>query len=125
MINQLFKRRPDEDELIKILNCYNLENLHDDKIFSFIDLNYYDTINKLYSILDILIDIYMPCKYYYINNLNNKKCITILRQICKLFNKKLYLDYIVDNKTKILSFSINNNFNQSIKIKKNVVVKFN
>lgn len=125
MINQLFKRKPNEDELIKILNCYNLKNLNDNNIFSFIDLNYHNTIDKLYSILDILLDIYLPCKYYYINNLNNKKCITILRQICRLFNKKLYLNYIVDNKAKILSFSINNNFNQSIKIKKNVVIKFN
>jgi len=125
MINQLFKRKPDDNELIKILNCYNLKNLNDNNIFSFIDLNYHNTIDKLYSILDILLDIYLPCKYYYINNLNNKKCITILRQICRLFNKKLYLNYIVDNKAKILSFSINNNFNQSIKIKKNVVIKFN
>jgi len=124
MINQLFKRIPDDNELIKILNCYNLKNLNDNNIFSFIDLNYHNTIDKLYSILDILLDIYLPCKYYYINNLNNKKCITILRQICRLFNKKLYLNYIVDNKAKILSFSINNNFNQSIKIKKNVVIKF-
>jgi len=124
MINQLFKRKPDDNELIKILNCYNLKNLNDNNIFSFIDLNYHNTIDKLYSILDILLDIYLPCKYYYINNLNNKKCITILRQICRLFNKKLYLNYIVDNKAKILSFSINNNFNQSIKIKKNVVIKF-
>ena len=102
MINQLFKKMIPNDTLLQILNCYNLKNLTDSKIFTRYDLILYDTISKLYEIRDILLNYYLPCKaYLYLDNITPKKCITILRQVIRLYNYKLKKceKYIVKKKT--------------------------
>lgn len=124
MINQLFKRKPNQEELGKILDCFNLKSIDDDRRITFTLMNYHNTIDKLYEILDILMEIYLPCKWYYINNLNNKKCITILRQILKLYDRILILTFIVENKTKIISYNIQPLNNKTIFIQKDIKVSF-
>lgn len=124
MINQLFKKKPNEEQLGKILNCFNLKSIDDDRTITFTLMNYHNTIDKLYEILDILMEIYLPCKWYYINNLNNKKCITILRQILKLYNRLLLLTFIVENKTKIISYNIQQLNKKKIFIQKDIKISF-
>ena len=98
MINQLFKRIPTENELEQILNCFNIKSLDEDITFGFTDLIYNNCIKNLYNITNLLMDLYLPCKFFYINNLNNKKAITLLRQICKLFDRNTKSISIQKNK---------------------------
>lgn len=90
MYNQLFRRLPTNSELNKILKCYNIEDIYGNYNITYLSLKVYDTINKLYNILDLLLDIYLPCKYTFLNNLNIKRCLTILRQLLRVFDYKLH-----------------------------------
>ena len=89
MINQLFKRLPTDDELEIILNCYGLKNFDEKVNITHLSLQINDTINNLYLNLDILIDIYLPCKYKFISELTENRTITLLRQISKLYNYRV------------------------------------
>ena len=60
MINQLFKRMPTASELEIILNCYKLKGLDDYSTFTYASIIFYDTINELYKINHILLDINYP-----------------------------------------------------------------
>jgi hypothetical protein len=86
-INQLFSKKPDNDILEKLLSCFNLKSLQEEKQFTKKILKNYDTVKKIEKIADNLKDFYIPCKgNKYLTNLNEKKVITILRQIIKCFN---------------------------------------
>jgi len=120
MIHQLFTRYPTDQELQKILKCYNLNGLDDDLNICHLTIKVYNTIAKLYDILDLLIDIYLPCKYKFISNLNIKRALTILRQILRLFECKLQKYQI----GKAYIYKVQKNDNNVIKIQKNVSLKF-
>jgi hypothetical protein len=121
MYNQLFRRRPTENELYIILKCYGISNLDSNENITYLSLQINNTINKLYENLDILIDVYLPCKYKFISELTIKRCITILRQITRLYNYKV-VKYSF-NKASI--YKIESNSKKNILIKKNVELKFN
>ncbi len=89
MLNQLFKREPTKHEFNKILECFNIGDIDEIHSITYLSIRVYQTINKLYNLLDILLDIYLPCKYNFISNLNTKRCLTILRQIIRLYDLKL------------------------------------
>ena len=89
-INQLFKKRPSQETIITILHCYNLSGVDDSKSFTKKDLVQFETVKKIEENITILKELYLPCKSkIYLNNLNEKKSITILRQILKLFKYNL------------------------------------
>ena len=113
-----------KNHLIAILNCFNIKSLDEDITFGFIDLTYNKCVEKLYQISDLLMDLYLPCKYFYITNLNNKKAITLLRQICKLYDHKIIQQFIVINKIKIIKFKIFNKNSKPIHIERNKLLKF-
>lgn len=123
MINQLFKRRPNKEELKKILNCYGLKTLDSDNLrITIYNLEYIDTINKLNNILYILTELYLNCKYHFIENITNRKAITILRQILRLYNKKMKF---YNSKRFIPFYKIYNiELKSKIKINNNVKLKF-
>ena len=123
MLNQLFSRKPSPTELTKILECYNLKNLDDTYVISSATLKFHKTVDRLYKIVDILMELYLPCKYYYFSNLDQKSAITILRQVVKLFDKNVKYNFIVDSKVKIVNFYINSD-DKYIKIEKNKIIKF-
>jgi len=89
MLNQLFKRLLTDDELKKLLECYNVFDIGDNNIITYLSLKTHNTIEKLYNILDILLEVYLPCKYSFINNLNIKRSLTILRQVLRLYDYTL------------------------------------
>ena len=120
MINQLFSRLPTDDELEKLLKCYGISHLNQDVNINYLTMKIHNTINNLYKNLDILIDIYLPCKYKFISELTDKRCITILRQITKLYDYKV-CKYSF-NKTSY--YKIESNKNNPIKIKNNVKITF-
>jgi hypothetical protein len=126
MIYQLFKRLPTPHELKLILNCYNLQSINDNKIFTISYLKYFKTIDKLNNLLYCLADIYLPCKFYYIKNITYNRSLTILRQILKLFNRKIQKRiYGNNNCYYYINCKCNSNYEQNLNIKKNITLNFN
>ena len=88
MVNQLFQLMPKINILYDILNCIGLNDLKNVNYFCIDNLKKLDSVKKIYSLK--LQKYYLPCKTkIYLNNLNEKKIITILRHFLKLFNYKL------------------------------------
>lgn len=86
MKNQLFKKIPPRELLYNILEIFGLNNLDDHRNFTRNDIDKMDTINKMYKIKPILEQYYIPCKARtYLNDINSKNIITILRQVLRLY----------------------------------------
>jgi hypothetical protein len=84
MKSQLFKKDPCDNIIEKLLNCFGLENINDYRHFSREDLKKIDSVNKIYKIKEELNKYYIPCKARtYLNDLNEKNIITILKQFLK------------------------------------------
>ena len=86
--NQLFKKIPTKEILNKVLLCFDIQNLQNSKVsFCRKDIVRLDSVSKLNNITDLLKEYYLPCKARtYLNDLNEKNIVTILRQILKHFN---------------------------------------
>lgn len=87
--NQLFRKIPSKDFVIKILKIYGIEGFDLSKPFTIKELEKNDIINKLTIIQNELKTHYLKCKWKYIENLNPKKSVTLLRQLIKLYGYKL------------------------------------
>lgn len=89
-INQLFKANIPEEFLVSVSVCYGIHNFKDDYHFSKNDLIRLKTVVKLTEFKTELYQYYLPCKAkLYVNDLNESKAITILRQMLRLFNMVL------------------------------------
>lgn len=84
-INQLFKSHIPEETVAKVLDCFGYGNVDDDHSFCKSDLIRYSTTEKMNLIKDEIGNHYLPCKArLYLDDLDDNKCITILRQILRL-----------------------------------------
>ena len=96
--NQLFRILPEVEIINTLLEMFGLSSLHDTKSFTKESLKENDTINKLCKMKDVLDRYYLPCKSKnYTTNINEKRCITILRQFIKvhgytLISKERYIE---------------------------------
>ena len=96
--NQLFRVLPEIEMINSLLEIYGLTSLQDTKSFTKSSLQGNETIQKLNDMKDKLESYYLPCKSkVYIHNINEKKCITILRQFIKvhgytLISKERYIE---------------------------------
>ena len=96
--NQLFRILPEVEIINSLLEIFGLSSLHDTKSFTKESLKENDTINKLCKMKDVLDKYYLPCKSKnYTTNINEKRCITILRQFIKvhgytLISKERYIE---------------------------------
>ena len=90
MKDQLFKNKPDINLLNDIIKLYGLSNLNDTKLFTKENLKDLHTVDKLNNHLERLREYYLPCKSKkYLIDIDEKKCITILRQLLKQYNHNL------------------------------------
>ena len=90
-IYQLFCKKPDNIILEKVLECFEIKDLQDNKSFTRKNLKDMNTVTQLEKIVDDLNEYYIPCKSKkYLTDLDEKKAITILRQIVKCFNYFLF-----------------------------------
>lgn len=106
-INQLFKTHITDDLLHKVLRCFNYNEINTEKYFCKLDLENYDTINKLNELKDELKKIYLPCKSkIYVDIVTLNDAITILRQILRLFNYKLVSKQKYINNKKLIFYYI-------------------
>ena len=105
--NQLFKVSPNIEITEKILENFGIKGINDNHSFTrenLIDLNTVENMNNMY---DELIRYYIPCKAKkYLIDLNEKKCITILRQFLKIQNHTLMSKEKYINSKKILFYQV-------------------
>lgn len=90
MKDQLFKNKPDMNLVNDTIRLFGLDDFNDTKLFTkqtMIDLK---TVEKVNEIVPRLQDFYLPCKSKkYLTRLDEKKCLTILRQLLKQYNYNL------------------------------------
>ena len=85
--NQLFRKTPPRGICLKILNAFGLKDFTDTRNFSRKDLEVIKCLDQINEFKDELQEYYIPCKSRtYLNELNTKNVITILRQIVRLHN---------------------------------------
>ena len=88
--NQLFRYKPPLELVLKILNCFGLEDLDDRRCFNRVMLEDIDAVKKIEILKDELAIYYLPCKARnYLNQLNENNIITLLRQLVKLYGYTL------------------------------------
>ena len=86
MKNQLFRIFPDLKITNQIIQFFGLDNINDNHSFTKENLVELNTVNKMNEIIDQIKKYYLPCKSKYTTEINEKKCITILRQFLKCQN---------------------------------------
>jgi hypothetical protein len=85
-INQLFNNTMEDEVLLSLLSCYGLKNLDDKKAFRKQDLVSRKTVEKINDIKHTLAQYYLPCKAkLYLDCMTEKKAITVLRQVIRLY----------------------------------------
>jgi hypothetical protein len=124
-MTQLFKKSPDNLILLKILNTLGIDEFKEEFSFRKKDLLSMGTIDKMKLIETELREYYYPCKAkLYLDNIDENKCITIIRQFLRFFGHNLiskekynygekYIIYslsavhhIYSPKTKIIKFNL-------------------
>lgn len=104
---QLFCDLPSEEFLIQLLKCYGIQGLTDTHEFNKGDLVEMNTVDKLYDLIPELILYYLPCKAkVYLNDITEKRAITILAQFLKLFDYRLLREEKIINKKKLIFYRI-------------------
>ena len=90
MKNQLFRISPELQFTEKLLQLFGIKDINDNHSFTRNNLNDLKTVDKMNQKIDELTKYYIPCKAKkYLDDLNEKKCITILRQFLKIHNYTL------------------------------------
>lgn len=90
MKNQLFRISPDMEITENILKLFGIKDIHDNHSFTRENLIDLKTVENMNGLSEELFKYYIPCKSKkYLINLNEKKCITILRQFLKIHNYTL------------------------------------
>ena len=90
MKNQLFRISPDMEITENILQLFGIKDMDDNHSFTRMNLIDLKTVEKMTELSESLRKYYIPCKSKkYLTNLNEKKCITILRQFLKIHNHTL------------------------------------
>jgi hypothetical protein len=88
--NQLFRVLPDIEIIQILLNSVGLSSLEDTNFFTKDIIKELNTLDKFKELNDILGTYYLPCKAkIYLTGINDKKCITIIRQFIKVHNYTL------------------------------------
>ena len=90
MKNQLFRISPDLKFTEEILKLFGIKDITDNHSFTRNNLNDLKTVENMTKLQEELQKYYIPCKSKkYLTELNEKKCITILRQFLKIHNHTL------------------------------------
>ena len=87
--NQTFRNLPDINITNILLETFGLENLDDNRLFTRDHMIEIDTVEKINKLTSKLSEYYLPCKKNYLEDINEKKSITILRQFVKIHNYKV------------------------------------
>jgi hypothetical protein len=117
--NQLFKIIPDEKIIQALLSSFQLKDLQDDRYFTKDDMVHNHTVQQIIDLIPTLTKYYIRCKSrIYLSGLNEKKCITILRQFLKTHNYNLLAKEKTKNKVKYSAYRIIQDKNRILSHKK-------
>lgn len=108
--NQLFRKIPSLDLFERIVKIYGLIDINDCRKFTRETLIKTKTLEKFEGFRADLEELYIPCKAEkYLVNLDEKKLITILRQIAKVFDYNVISNEKYLNSRKVLQYSLEKN----------------
>lgn len=116
-IEQKFQKKPTLEMTLKILLTFGLKGFNEEKTFTKKDMNELKTLEKITEMTDELKTFYIPCKRKALfDNLDTKRCLTILRHFLK--HNGHYLDYYetMKNGKKIMIYKIITLEKQKLKI---------
>lgn len=107
---QLFKKLPDIAFINKLCHLYGIKNFDTNYEFTIRDLEKLNTIENIDNIKYELYEYYLNCKFKkYVENLTEKKSITILRHFLKIINYKVLSREKYSDSRKYLLYNIKNN----------------
>ena len=108
MKNQLFKISPDLEFTETLLKLFGIKDINDNHSFTRNNLKDLNTVEKVKEIIEKLVKYYIPCKAkkYILTDLDEKKCITILRQFLKIHNHTLISKEKYVNGKKLLFYQV-------------------
>lgn len=110
--NQLFRVKPDEAIINKLLMAFGLMSLNDTNNFTRRDLETIGTIQALENMREELENYYLPCKKKYLQELTTKKAITVLRQFVKVIGFKINSKEKYSQGVKYIIYSITEGQNE-------------
>jgi len=106
-LNQLFLRKPPLELFMKIMKNCNIESLDSNVFFSINILENNNSIIKSKLLLDELSEFYLPCKKkVYFKDITNRKLITIIKQVLRLYDYKLLSNEKYSNSKKYILYQI-------------------
>jgi hypothetical protein len=107
MKNQLFRISPDLKITQKLLNIFGINDLEDNHSFTKINLKDLNTVNNLNEMNEELSRYYIPCKAkQYLQNIDEKRAVTILRQFLKVHNHTLMSKEKYTKGNKVLFYQV-------------------
>ena len=123
--NQLFKIIPDRSFLSDIIKLFGINDLDENVHFTNNDLDLLNTANKLNEFAPKLKEYYIPCKSkLYLNNIDNKRAITILKQFLKVFDYFIINRFKTVNGNKIKYYIIHKKSEDIFIPKKKILISF-
>ena len=108
--NQLFKKMPTMDLFERFVKIFGLTDINDCRKFTRDTLLKNNTLEKFEGFVEELEEYYIPCKVEkYLKDLDEKKLITVLRQIAKTFEYNVISNEKYLNSRKVLQYSLEKN----------------
>lgn len=87
MKDQLFRVKPDIPFINEFIQFYGLSDITDTNLFTKQNLIELKTVENITKVMNKLNEYYLPCKSkVFLTTIDEKKCITILRQLLKIHN---------------------------------------
>ena len=127
-INQLFTKKPSKELIEKLIQSFGLSDFNDDRIFSRRDIDKNNTIQKIQALVSELSLCYLPCKRkIYLENIDYKRAITILRQCLRLYNYNIKSKEKYFNGDKLIIYQIlpiNKEPKKKENVEKNCIISF-
>ena len=113
-INQLFTKKVDLEGVHHLLSCFGLSGFTDKKIFSKYDILHNNTVSQILEMRSKLQQYYLPCKAkVYLENINEKRAITILKQVLRLYGYCLLAKEKNVNARKVVFYQLVNECDSS------------
>jgi hypothetical protein len=123
--NQLFKIMPDRTILMSVIKLFGISDLDNNIHFTINDLDNLKTSDELKKMTSTLREYYIPCKSkLYLNEINNKRAITILKQLLKIYNYSIINKYKTINGNRIKYYIIHKTSENIIVPKKKILISF-
>jgi len=105
--NQLFRKLPTLDLFERFVKIFGLIDINDSRKFTRDTLINQKTIEKFDGFREELEEYYIPCKVdKYLKDMNEKKLITVLRQIGKIYDYNVISNEKFLNSKKVLQYSL-------------------